>query len=156
MIRSPTPVDVPDLARIHVQAWTESYSTLLPESEHARRTIAIRTKQWTDQIARGTSRIAYAPGQGFAQSGLQRDSDLATQGYTHELYAMYLLDAAKGTGLAQDLFDAVRPNAPFTALTIAANTRAIRFYERSGATILSTRIDKIGEAVITEAVLAWR
>ena len=72
MIRPATVADIPDLARLHVQAWGESYAGLLPAAEIAARDIAARTAQWTSTIAAGTTRIMVLPGLGFAQTGAQR------------------------------------------------------------------------------------
>lgn len=154
MIRRPTQNDVPELARIHVQAWLESYAGLLPAAELTRRTVETRMQQWAHQITTDST-IAYAPGLGFAQSGRQRDATLKALGYPSEIYALYILDDAKGTGLGQALFDAVRPSDAFTALVIAQNARAMRFYERIGGQVLETRRESIGEAAIDEAVLGW-
>ncbi len=154
MIRRPTPHDLDDLARIHVQAWNESYAGLLSAAELAARTVEMRRAQWAQRIETETA-IAYAPGLGFSQSGPQRDQRLARLGYPYELYALYLLEEAKGTGLGQTLFAKVRPQDPFTALVIADNTRACRFYAKVGGTPLETRTDRVGKDEIDEVVFVW-
>jgi len=77
-IRFATTDDVDELARVHVQAWRETYPGILPEAKIAMRGEAYRQKQWTSQLTAGGTRIAVAPGYGFAQMGPQRAKDLAT------------------------------------------------------------------------------
>ena len=156
MIHYPTMHDVPDLARIHVQDWAETYSGLLPDAEIQSYDIALRTAQWRNQIENGTTTIAYSPGMGFAQSGPQRDKALAKAGYPFELYAIYLLRTAQGRGLGSELFEAVRPKGAFTALVLDGNAGANNFYERRGGTIIDVRPEMVGNATIIERVYGWR
>ena len=155
--RPATPADVPMLARVHVQCWQETYTGLLPAAEIAARGIEQRRRQWTDQIAAGRSRIAVLPDLGFAQAGPQRDTPLLEQGFPLELYALYLLRAGQGRGLGLALLRAViRPgDGPMSALVLAGNQPAIRFYEASGARRLETRAEHVGAAPIEEHVYVW-
>lgn len=155
MIHSATPDDIDMLARIHVQAWQETYAGLLPPSEIARRDIATRRAQWQHQIAAGTSRIAVVPDQGFAQMGPQRDAPLQAAGYGDELYALYLLRAGQGRGLGRALFDAVRGDAAFSALVLDGNVRACAFYEAVGGHLHETRAEQVGDVAIMERVYVW-
>ena len=154
-IRSATPDDAPMLARIHVQSWQETYHGLLPQSELDARPFEVRLAQWRGQIARGVSRIAALPGLGFAQMGPQRSSDAPVAGYPEELYCLYLLAEAHGTGQGLLLLNAVRGAAPFTALVLAGNARACGFYEKTGGRLLETRPDHIGHAEISERVYGF-
>ncbi|KPP86201.1 MAG: acetyltransferase family protein [Rhodobacteraceae bacterium HLUCCA08] len=154
MIRAPTPDDIPDLARIHVQAWAETYAGIVPDAVIARFDIAFRTRQWQGALAREDLRTAYAPGQGFAQVGPQRDPrDRAD--WPEELYAIYLRDAAKGRGLGRALLRAVLGDRPVTALVLEGNDAALGFYQATGARRLDTRrFDEDGFAGI-EHLVGW-
>ena len=137
MIRDATPEDAEALARLHVAAWAETYPGLMPEAEIARCDLAYRLDQWPRLLASDRTRVAIAPGFGFAMMGPQRsDQFAATQ--PEELYALYLLRAAQGRGLGRDLFRAVAGAKPFTALVIAGNDRACGFYEARGGRHLGT------------------
>jgi hypothetical protein len=105
-LRPPTARDVPMLARLHVQGWEETYRGLLPPSEFDSHGLEVRLSQWSRQVAAGTSRIALAPGLGFAQMGPQRDRTEATAAYPDELYCLYVLREAHGTGLGAALLAA--------------------------------------------------
>ena len=132
-VRLATPGDAGMIARIHVAAWRETYPGLLPEEEIARRDFAMRLRQWENQIARGGSRIVVAPELGFAQAGPQRDETRA-EAWPRELYAIYILEAAKGTGIGAALLEAALADdpGPFTALVLVGNDRALAFYEKTG------------------------
>jgi len=154
-IRPATSADIDDLAALHVAAWRECYPGLLPEEEISRHGIGLRLAQWATQITQGHSRIMLAPGCGFAQMGPQRDAACATLGYAEELYALYVLRAAYGTGLGEALLRAVVGRSPWTALVIEGNRRACRFYERMGGHVLDTRDEWVGTAPIRERVYGW-
>ncbi|NBD30959.1 MAG: GNAT family N-acetyltransferase [Alphaproteobacteria bacterium] len=139
MIRKPRHEDIADLARIHVQAWRETYRGLIPEAEITRRDIGYRERLWAKLIDAPGLVTRYAPCVGFAQVGPQRDADFADRGYTGELYNLYVLAAHQGTGIGRQLLDAVRPDTAFTALMVSGNDRAGRFYIASGATFLDRR-----------------
>ena len=155
-IRTPAPEDALELARLHVAGWGETYAGLLPQSEIDARTHALRLAQWQGAIAAGRSRIALIPGVGFAEIGPQRDDGLAAQGYTEELYCLYVLAAAHGSGAGAALLAAVAGPQPYTAVVLAGNARACAFYEKSGGRLLGTRTDGVGPAAITDRIYGFR
>lgn len=155
MIRRPTPDDVPDLARIHVQAWEETYTGLIPKAEITARDLAYRTALWAKLVDAPALRTAYAPGLGFAQMGPQRDAPLAEMGYPVELYSLYVLREGQGRGLVRQLLAAVVGDTPFTALMVHGNARAERFYKAAGARHLDRREVTEGNLAFTEDAFGW-
>jgi GNAT superfamily N-acetyltransferase len=154
--RPATTGDIAQLAAIHAQAWRETYPGLLPDSEIERMTSSDRlTAVWTTIMARPEARTVILPDAGFATMGRQRDQGLRDAGYTEELWAIYLLQSAQGAGFGRALFESVAGNSAFTALVVDGNSRASRFYERSGGRIISSRPDRIGDSDIMELVFAW-
>ncbi|MGL4235500.1 GNAT family N-acetyltransferase [Tabrizicola sp.] len=156
--RAPDPADAAMLARIHIAAWQETYTGLLPDDEIARASNPERRlAQWTGAIARNESRIALIDDLGFAQMGHQRDPELAALGYPEELWAIYLLRAAQGRGLGAALLRFALGPAPqpFTALVLSGNHVAAAFYTRQGGRLLSTRDEAIGLTPIREDVYVW-
>ena len=155
MIRPATVADTPDLARLHVQAWGESYAGLLPAAEIAARDIAARTAQWTSTIAAGSTRIMVLPGFGFAQTGAQRDPALAER-YPQELLALYLLRSGQGRGHGRALLRAATdPARAMTALVLVGNDGALGFYTRTGAREIDRIDTHVGGAPITDVLIAW-
>lgn len=153
--RPATLADAEDIARLHLQAWAETYPGLLPEAEIARHTLASRLAQWQSILSKGASRVIIAPGVGFASAGVQRNEPLQAMGFRWELYALYLLRAAQGQGLGAALLRAVTGPEPFSALVIEGNDQACGFYERMGGRVLEVRPEKIGEVDIRERVYVW-
>ena len=87
MIRRPNLEDIETLARIHVQAWDETYRGLLPDSEIAARDLTFRRALWPKLITNPDLRIAYAPNVGFAVMGQQRARRLPRKNTTRSLAA---------------------------------------------------------------------
>lgn len=145
------------MARVHVTAWRETCTGLLPDAVIAARDEAGRTAHWSAAIAAGQTRIAVAPPFGFCQMGPQRDADLAARGFPDELHAIYLTRDGQGRGLGRGLLGAVLavPQAPFTALVVAGNHLACAFYDRIGGRLIETRPETIDGAPIDELVYAW-
>jgi len=143
--RIPTLSDVDQIASIHVQCWRETYVGLLPDEEIAKRNMTYRQILWSKMIEAGTSHISLIDGVGFAQVGQQRDDTLIPQ-YPRELYALYVLQGAHGTGAAQSLLHHAlsQGEGPFSTLVLKGNTRATAFYHKSGGVFLKEVIDTIG------------
>lgn len=154
MIRPAVPSDADMLARIHVQAWQETYPGLLPPEEIAARDLPFRLRQWRGALACGRTRIRVLPDLGFAQVGPQRDPKLA-ESYPDELYCLYLLRKAQGQGSGRAFLTAVRGSRPMTALVLQGNTRACTFYTASGADIIDTLPCRVGNSDAPEHVYAW-
>ncbi|MGL6208672.1 MAG: GNAT family N-acetyltransferase [Paracoccaceae bacterium] len=152
---APTPADAEAIARLHVQAWAESYAGLLPAAEIARYDLPRRVAQWRGTLEAGVSRASWVPGAGFASAGVQRDAGLLAAGYPEEVYAIYLLASAQRRRLGWALLRAVVTGQPFSTLVIEGNDQACRFYERSGGRWMATRDDRIGETPIRERVYVW-
>lgn len=147
--------DVPDIARMHVQAWQETYSGLLPQSEHDRRNLDYRINLWGRVIAAGTP-VSIIPGIGFAQIAAQRDPELRAD-YPLELYSFYTLRHAHGSGAGAALLRhalAVDPQ-PFTAEVLKGNARATRFYEKVGGRFIKETSEVIDDQPIRNIIFGW-
>ncbi|KAA9006144.1 GNAT family N-acetyltransferase [Histidinibacterium aquaticum] len=145
--------DASALARLHVECWDETYRGLLPDSEIDARDYEVRLPQWRRMLQEASTRVAFAPDVGFAQSGPQRDKRLSA--WPDELLALYTLHSAHGTGLGRALFERVRPERPFTAVVLAGNDRACAFYEKMGGQLIERRPEHIGHASITDLIYGF-
>lgn len=153
--RLATLADVPTLAAIHVQAWDETYTGLLPPSAFARRDLAYRLDLWRRVIASGQP-VSYLPDIGFAQLAAQRDTDLQSR-FPNELYSFYTLQHAHGSGAGRALLHHARGlnPAPFTAEVLRGNARATRFYEKIGGTRLKDTAETIDGWQISNIVFGF-
>jgi GNAT superfamily N-acetyltransferase len=140
-VRPAVPDDAAGIASVHVRSWHEAYTGRVPQSLLDRMDRDGRESQWRRHLSReappgaeplGTTWVAVADGEvvGFATSGPGRDPD-ARRGDL-ELYAIYLLAAHQGSGLASDLLAAAIGDAPASLWVLEDNPRAHAFYAKHG------------------------
>lgn len=136
-LRTPVPGDAPALGRMHAQAWREAYGHLVPPDRLGEDFEAKRIESWRALLdgSNGESSgaqlaLAERDGRvlGFAGFGPARDPQMPRE---HELWFVYLLSEAHGTGLAQRLVRAVDPEQlPAYLWVFCDNPRAMAFYRR--------------------------
>ena len=138
LIRDAVPDDAGAIARMHLQSWVEAYSDLLPAAYWRTDSVERRTQRWRANLTAPqpgvATRIALRDGTllGSATVGPARPNPTAGDPVRdRELYALYVLAAEHGSGLAQRLVDAVlEPDEPAEAWVFEANPRARAFYAR--------------------------
>ena len=135
LVRPMTVDDVDAVARLHVSTWRETYIGLLPESFFSDDVVEYRRRWWAATIADTEAdqvfRVAELDAElvGFAGAGVAvKDPALRPR----ELYMIYLTKAAHGTGLGQQLLDAVLPPVPASLWAARDNPRARAFYVKNG------------------------
>jgi GNAT superfamily N-acetyltransferase len=152
------------MARVHVDAWRETYPGMLPAAVLNALTYGEREAQWHEALRSGGGClfVAEVDGRivGFACGGPNREAaDEAA--YPGELYAIYLLRAYQGLGLGRALFDAVgawlrsHRLTPFLLWVISDNP-SCAFYERlGGRCIVSRRPTDVRGANVFESGYSW-
>ncbi len=164
MIRRAVPADFAGIARVHVQAWRESYPELLPWAAIEARSVEARVKQWRSTLAE-TDRLTfvYVTEQdgaicGFGSAGTIRWTGLSTGS---EVSALYLLDAVKRRGIGRMLFARLLGELAARGFTstglwvLTQNEPARRFYQAMGGRAGATRIEHHGEYVLDEIAYVW-
>ena len=164
MIRRAVPADFAGIARVHVQAWRESYPELLPWAAIDARSIETRVNQWRSTLAE-TDRLTfvYLTGLDGAICGFGSAGDIRWTGLStaSEVSALYLLDAVKRRGIGRMLFRrllaelAARGFASTGLWVLTQNEPARRFYEAMGGRAGETRIENHGEYVLDEVAYVW-
>jgi len=153
-VRQAGHADLGAAARMKAQSWTESYSSLLPPDVIASRTNAEAVARTAAAYLADADAGAYFwvvvgdEGEvvGVAHACPARDDD-APQPL--ELAMIYLLDVAKGSGIADRLLETAIGDAPAYLWVLAGNERAQAFYRRHGfAPDGTTKV--VGSARITE------
>lgn len=139
-IRRAGAADAAWIARIHVLAWQEAYRGILPGDLLNGLSADERSAMWARILERGDTHVLVAEdGEetvGFIALGAARDEGSAPG--TAEVYALYTLPARWSSGVGRALWQAghrrlVEAGFSTAALwVLAANERAIRFYERAG------------------------
>ena len=149
MIRRATPADTEGIARVHVQAWRESYERLVPPEAFEHYSMDLRLKQWRATLSdpdRCTLVYESDGGiTGFICGGPVKWTGLSTDS---EVASLYLLDDIKRRGVGGALFArfmTVLTGRGFTSCglwTLSNNVAARRFYESMGGRTGEKRIDR--------------
>ena len=161
IIRRATQADVEAIARVHVQAWHESYRDLLPRAAIEARPLETRLEQWRG-ILEDPDVLVYVAEQdravcGFGSGGKARTGLPAET----EVYSFYLLDVAKRRGVGRMLFTrlcnefATRGFASLGLWVLVGNAPARRFYQAMGGRSGETRLDRRGEFVFDDIAYIW-
>lgn len=132
VVRTATIGDAAGIARVHIQSWRETYSSLVEPGELDELSVQQRADRWTTNLAGGSEVwVAEADGVvvGFAGLGGGRHEERPRP---LELGALYVIAAFHGTGAGQRLLDAAIGDAPAFLFVARGNPRAIHFYERNG------------------------
>lgn len=141
VLRTPTLEDAADLGRVHQQCWVETYDTLVTPEFWEHSTEARRIGMWERMLRRTeTGRrlvVAEVDGSivGFALAGPYLAREHPGHAPVHELEVrmLYVLRAHHGTGIGQQLLDAVlAADEPAQLWVAERNPRAQAFYRRNG------------------------
>ena len=165
LIREAVADDAAGIARAHVQSWRESYVGIVPEAHLAAMDVDERTKRWL-----GTFEAAEAPWRAFvAVSGVSGGIEgfvtlgKAREGFAGlevELYALYLLRSAQGTGAGRRLFDAARQSLRACGINgmylwVLADNPSAGFYRHMGGREVSRKTIDIGGKPLEEIAYGW-
>lgn len=149
-----------------MRTWEQSYCDLLPagyfDADHSRMRREMWTRMLNDPGSEWTVRVAEVDGRmvGFARSGPSSGPETTagpaaasdgTPPRERQLYNIYVLDDAHGTGIGQALLDAVIGDEPALLWVAAQNPRAITFYRRNGFEFDGTEQVDPGAPLITDA-----
>lgn len=131
--------DAPWLGLAHVIAAEEAYGHYFPEEFMQRNTVERRTQMWAETLALDADdaqkpRVVVAESDaqivGFGAFGPARDADAPMD---YELWRLYVLSSAYGTGLATRMLYALDPDrTPSYLWVMEKNARAISFYRKHG------------------------
>ncbi|MEO6957316.1 MAG: GNAT family N-acetyltransferase [Antricoccus sp.] len=135
LIRPPVADDIDALAKLHVLTWQQTYSDIVPASALGPAAIAVRQRLWSYLIVE----LGPQPGLLVAEYDRQLVGFISAGESTAEgavrpeqLMALYLEKSHHGSGLAQQLLDAVLGRRPAELWVAAKNPRAMSFYRRNG------------------------
>jgi len=145
LVRGAVEADVEGIARVHVQAWRESYKDFLSPEALAGLSVEERMRMWQGAFARPDQRARTLVAEtgageivGFASGGPIRSETAELLGTEAEIFAIYLLDRAKRQGIGRRLMTGVFDHLGGQGLGSAGlwvlkdNLSARRFYEKLG------------------------
>lgn len=163
-------MDAAGIAQAHVESWRESYGGIVPEAHLAGLDVAVREQRWHDSFSGAkppwqafvaVSGIGGGNGGGdilgFVSLGAARED---FNGFAGELYALYLLRAAQGTGAGRQLFDAARQSLKSCGINamylwVLADNPAAGFYRHMGGRELRRKMLEIGGKTLEEIAYGW-
>lgn len=131
-VRAARESDAPGIAAVHVRAWREAYTHLMPAEFLAALDVERREAGWRSIIADDVTDVLVAlDGEkiiGWASAGPGRDDTAPTD---RELEGIYVLASAYGSGAGQRLLDAAVGNDAAFLWMAENNPRAETFYRRN-------------------------
>ena len=154
-IRDATIADARAIVEVYIRSWQAAYRGLMPDDFLDSLSVEDREQEWRSWLASQPTRqwclVAEDDGKvlGFVRFGPSRDEEAPED--AGEVYAIYVLPEAFGTGTGRELFahaNRILRERGFAAATLwvlEANERARRFYEAAGwrldGAITTERID---------------
>jgi GNAT superfamily N-acetyltransferase len=162
--------DAAALARVHVQAWHESYPGMVPDAMLENLNVEGRTRAWQTILAPATRRhdscvyLVERDGAdiGFGSCGRQRDLDLEARGFDGEFIALYVLRACQAQGVGAALLRVLAVALLNLGVNGASlwvlkeNSRARGFYEHMGGELIGEQEEAREHGVLLEVGYGWR
>jgi ribosomal protein S18 acetylase RimI-like enzyme len=156
--------DAAAIAAVHVASWRTTYRGLLPDDFLASLDQAGYEERWRRILGNEASSRVYVAADGreivgFASGGRERAGE---DGYSGELYAIYVVAESQGRGHGRRLVQAVAGGLRELELTdmivwvLRDNAGARRFYERLGGTYVRSQPITIGATLLQEVSYGWR
>jgi ribosomal protein S18 acetylase RimI-like enzyme len=143
VIRSALTEDAHGIALVHVSAWQQAYRGIVPQLHLDQLSVADRENRWVEILDRGGSETLVADVEGrvvaFISYGKSRQEQAERE--EGEIYAIYVSSSHWSSGVGRSLWEAALArlrNLGFVRVIVwvlAANEKAIRFYERVGFTL---------------------
>ena len=155
------PGDAGDLARVHVQAWRETYPGLLPKAYLDGLSIPRHARLWRRRLMSTAEVTLAAEGVdglvGYCSGGelRQRGDGLA------EITTLYVLRQAQGAGLGRRLLSdtarvlAARGAVALIIWVLRDNTTARGFYEHLGGRLDAERGEAVGGRIVPSVAYRW-
>ena len=168
-VRRARPEDAPVLAAVHVTAWHETYTGLLPDDMIAVLTVEVRRAWWVQRLSNppetpgGATYLAELAGEavGFGTCNDQRSDVLAGAGFDGEISSCYVLRAAQGRGVGHALMARMATRLQRAGYRAAGtwvlrmNAPGRRFIEGRGGTLIEGPKAVRGHGRFTEVAYGW-
>lgn len=169
-VRPAALTDAPDIARIHVASWLETYGEILPQEMLATLSVAQRTITW-EQILQDPRKhddssvhLIEVGGTmaGFGACGAQRNPNLLARGYDAEISSIYILQLYQRRGMGLTLMRAMtndlltRGFKGVALWVLSKNVAARRFYACLAGEVVAEKEDVRANVVLNEVAYGWQ
>lgn len=167
-VRTAALSDAEAIGAVHVASWKETYAGILPAAMLAELCVEARSQMWRSVLdpSKGIEHVvvvAEVNGQlvGFGSCGAQRDSRLASAGFSAEFGAIYLLRSHQGRGGGRSLLavmsEKISAGHSAASLWVLRENEAARaFYERLGGIVVGERTETGAHGALVETAYGWR
>jgi L-amino acid N-acyltransferase YncA len=155
--------DAPEIARIYIESWHDTYAAILPTPLLCAMTTHGQSSRWRSAIvAKGREAVIVADCQthgivGMASFGPSRDRDL---GFDGEIYTLYVdpmfFGCGTGRALLRGSFEMMR-GWDYSSSIIWAHAKnpARFFYEKMGGRLIAERTARMMGDAVPEAGFGW-
>ncbi len=155
--------DAPGIARVHVDSWRTTYKGIVPAKFLADISYERREQNARQRLSNLNGTYTYVAEDesghivGFISGGLNRD---ASEEYTGELYAIYILKEAQGHGIGKKLTRVlverlIQEHYYSMLVWVLADNPSRHFYEALGGQYVSTKQIEIGGVMLDEVSYGW-
>lgn len=167
-IRAAQADDLPQIARLHVASWRESYRGILPEAVMQGLDAGSRETMWRQAMADGSGRrdlvlaerFAKSVGEtiGFASCGEAWDATLGVDG---EIEAVYVLNRFQYRGIGTRLMGALGSAMTARGMRSAGlwvardNLAAVAFYRALGGLVIGTHMRPLAGLSLPVVGIVW-
>lgn len=160
-LRLATPEDAEAIARIHVETWRTMYAGLLPDEMLVNMSHDKQARMWRRMLRGGeTVLIAEYPGAGVVGFGSYGPNRSGRDGYTGEVYTLYVDSEYQGLGLGRGLlralFDSLAREGHDSAVIWVLEQNPSRFfYEAMGGRPVGARETRMWGTELRESAYGW-
>lgn len=162
-IRQAALADAPEIARVYIESWHDTYAAILPKQLLCAMTLRGQTARWHCAIgAKSRERILVAEAGrrlvGMTSFGPSRDSDL---GFDSEVYTLYVDPPWFGLGIGRALLRAAFANLETKGhssciIWAHAKNNARFFYETMGGRLTAERTARMMGDPVPETAFGWK
>jgi GNAT superfamily N-acetyltransferase len=147
-LRAPVLDEAEAIARLHIACWREAYEGIVPAAALAAADVGERAAKWRRSLADPDSfvRAAFDDGSPVGFILARPNADPAIPGADGQVAALYVLRSHYRRGLGSRLMAAaahwwqIRGGTSLGLGVLAANARAMAFYQRLGGRLAKTGI----------------
>jgi ribosomal protein S18 acetylase RimI-like enzyme len=157
------PSDAVDLARVHITAWRETYSGLLPRPYLEAMSVARHAKRWSLQLMRpGSGEVVLAAEAPDGLVGYCAGGAPAQPGRPAEIFTLYVVRSAQRRGLGKGLLVSTaraleaKGASSLQLWVLNDNAPARAFYHRLGAHPVGERDVGRWSGGLKETLYSWK
>ena len=161
-IRSATPDDVPQIAKVHVASWQESFKGIAPEDYLKSMSVDRRQEVFAERLTNPTYNLLVAeePDRGVVGFIDFGTPDFENYGFDARVYSFYLLPEFQRLGLGGRLFENCRramSDAGYGSMCLDTLEMSPyrRFYEKHGGRVVARDSHKLGDAEYATVIYGW-